>query len=109
MVDRLNYITHAIPDLREFANGLRGQNSHSYLAVEWVIERLSYAVKFLLPDRADLLDLTIQQHHIDTLRLPYPIIAIEAPWSETPAIGQGLLKQEVSTRRIALYLDTRTT
>lgn len=50
-----------------------------YFAHQFVVKQLHNSVKFLLPNRAELIDMSeLRQAHVDMARLPYPVVALEA-------------------------------
>lgn len=54
--------------------------------------------KFLLPNRCELLDPeSVGQAHLDLLRLPYPCVALEAPWEGAFEPEYGRAEQEPAT------------
>lgn len=66
---------------------------------------LRESVKFLLPNCCDLIDPDeLRQAHLDLLRLPYPLVAFEAPWEkgEDGLRQVGEFPQTPATKRIAL-------
>ncbi len=70
-----------------------------------VIELLCESVKFILPNRAELVDLSeLRQAHVDMARLPYPVVAFEATWTDAAGTGGAKLAGERSSRRIALCM-----
>ncbi|WP_175773559.1 hypothetical protein [Paraburkholderia phenazinium] len=100
-----NYCTHAIDDIRRWANDHAATmpvSAERALKVSGMLER---AVKFMLPNCAELLDKrTFGETHLELLRLPYPVTAFEAPWMEEEKSrlempGFPLCK---STRRLTL-------
>ncbi|MBW5286751.1 hypothetical protein [Burkholderia gladioli] len=103
----VNYCTHAIEDLRETAKKAR-MRGFTMMAkrLETVIEMLSTAQKFLLPNCGELIDTeSVRETHLDLLRLPYPVTAFEAPWRKEEAVLNATLggvPESLSTRRIAL-------
>lgn len=105
MIDRLNYTTHAIEDIRRQQRDLANMGVPPEPKVYWVLDILDKAVKFILPDHGELLDLTnFDQKHADLIKLPYPITVIEAPFPPRPEdrLAGG---KEASTRRIGLYVE----
>ncbi|MBR8282509.1 hypothetical protein [Burkholderia vietnamiensis] len=103
----VNYCTHAIKDLKESARGARINGLTVTAArLETVIQMLSTAPKFLLPNCAELIDTEhVRETHLELLRLPYPVTVFEAPWRKAdtmPAATVAGVKESLSTRRIAL-------
>lgn len=63
------------------------------------------SVKFILPNRAELIDLSeLRQAHLDMARLPYPVVAFETTWIDAYGVGGSKLAGERSTKRIALCI-----
>ncbi|MBO9379516.1 hypothetical protein GG804_22340 [Sphingomonas histidinilytica] len=105
MIDRLNYTTHAIENIRQQQRELANKGIPPEPNVYWVLDILDTAVKFILPDHGELLDLTsFDQKHADLIKLPYPITVIEAPFPPRPEdrLASG---KETSSRRIGLYVE----
>lgn len=105
MIDRLNYTVHAIEDIRQQQRELAMRGVPPEPDVYWVLDMLDKAVKFILPDHGELLDLTsFDQKHADLIKLPYPITVIEAPFPPRPEdrLASG---KETSSRRIGLYVE----
>ena len=76
MIERLNYSTHAIEDLKSTLPNIDDEVTKK--VTEMLIVRLQKAVKFILPDYGIYYDLkAIDQKHIDLLHLPFNIIAAE--------------------------------
>jgi hypothetical protein len=101
----LNYCSDAIDDLRLAARTLRNTNPHTARHANIVADMLQDAVKFILPNCARLIDrFSIGESHLELLRLPYPIVAFEAPWDSDTETGSELngYQQHKSSRRIAL-------
>lgn len=66
---------------------------------------LRRAVKFLLPNCAQIVEeQSLREAHLELLRLPYPIVAFEAPRIKDDPVDSELngFQQSTSTRRIAL-------
>ncbi|QGA52831.1 hypothetical protein [Pseudomonas brassicacearum] len=81
-VRSLNYSTQALEQLEVslplFGKNLRGTR----VAHTFVVKQLRDSVKFLLPNCAELVDMSeLRQAHVDMARLPYPVVALEAPGS----------------------------
>lgn len=102
-----NYCSHAIDDIRDAVKNMRSahvvpKTAHRAMVV---VEMLQHAVKFMLPNCAQLVDeLSLRESHLELLRLPYPLVAFEAPWIKEGEGEQELngFEQSKSTRRIAL-------
>jgi len=103
----VNYCSHAIEQLKETAKAVRARGLTVTAArLQTVIQMLSEAPKFLLPNCAELIDVeNIRETHLELLRLPYPVTVFEAPWrkadSGLTATVAGV-QESLSTRRIAL-------
>lgn len=101
----LNYAAHAVEQLHADRQRVIGGHPELDSLYETVIELLCESIKFILPNRAELIDLSeLRQAHVDMARLPYPVVALDATW--TFADGRGGSKQggERSTKRIALCM-----
>jgi hypothetical protein len=62
-------------------------------------------VKFILPNRADLIDMEdLRQVHVDMARLPFPVVALEAPWIHPDGGGGDKSGSVRSSKRIALCM-----
>lgn len=71
----------------------------------FVTKQLRDSVKFLLPNCAELVDMDeLRQAHVDMARLPYPVVALEAPWIWPDGAGGDKLGGIRSSKRIALCL-----
>lgn len=105
MIDRLNYTAHAIEAIRQQNREFARLGLPPEPRVDWVLDLLDKAVKFILPDHGELLDLTkFDQRHADLIRLPYPVTVIEAPFPPRPELRLAETK-ETSSKRIGLYLE----
>ncbi|MFC7633566.1 hypothetical protein ACFQVB_39195 [Paraburkholderia humisilvae] len=101
----LNYCSDAIDDLRHIAVALHNLTPHTARHANIVADMLREATKFILPNCARLIDLfSIGDSHLELLRLPYPIVAFEAPWENEKEVEPTLngYRQHKSSRRIAL-------
>ena len=105
MIDRLNYTAHAIEDIHRQQRELVERGMPPEPRVDWVLNLLDQAVKFILPDHGELLDLTsFDQKHADLMKLPYPVTVIEAPF---PPRSESRMAQskETSSKLIGLYVE----
>lgn len=83
--DRLNYATEAIEFLKESIRILR-QDTYPLDAHRFVINMLSQATKFMLPDDGELYDdEEYTSDNIDVMRLPYSICALEYTAGNKPS------------------------
>lgn len=101
-IQPLNYSAHAIEDLRKMAKKCPFPIASEVISN--VCEVLKRSIKFVLPNCADFFEVgQLGQKHLDMARLPYSIVAFEAPWVKDAALLEinGQL-QKVSQRRIAL-------
>ena len=105
MMERLNYTTHALADLIRYRDYQRRDPRCSPLATEWMMARLREAQKFILPENGELIDITLQQHTLDAVKLPYPVCVLEAPFTRPFDPQPGDLMQVASSRRIALLVE----
>lgn len=103
-IQPLNYSAHAIDDLRIAVDRLRHQVPISAQVISGVIELLQRSIKFILPNCCDIFDVdSLDQKHLDLVRLPFPIVAFEAPWEkDAPLFEVNGVMQTRATRRIAL-------
>ncbi|MBS3695812.1 hypothetical protein KGD90_31945, partial [Rhodococcus qingshengii] len=85
-ITALNYSAHAIESMKEVVQRLPPHFVQSINAIRIVSDMLRRSVKFILPNCAELLDpLHVSQAHMDLLKLPFPLVAFEAPWQKTDA------------------------
>lgn len=105
----LNYCAHAIEQLRADLPQWRERAPLTARVYERVITMLQDSVKFILPDRCELIDPTeLRQAHLDLAHLPYPLVAFEAPWNVVDHVEQiGEFQQTPSTKRIALCWEAK--
>jgi hypothetical protein len=108
----LNYSAHVIDELNAWVGTIdEGAYPVDARAIRQIIGYLTIAVKFVLPNGGQLLDLDNmkEQPLDDMIRLPYPCVALEAPWvkeEEGPRVIGGLV-QSRATKRIALCWNYR--
>lgn len=101
----LNYAVHAVEQLRLDRQWAIRTNRELGPMYDAVIELLCESVKFILPNRAELVDLSeLRQAHVDMARLPYPVVAFESTWTDAERTGGAKLAGERSSRRIALCM-----
>lgn len=104
-VRSLNYSTQALEQLEACLPLLGKHLPGTRMAHTFVVKQLRDSVKFLLPNCAELVDMSeLRQAHVDMARLPYPVVALEAPWVWPDGAGgdrQGGIR---SSKRIALCL-----
>jgi hypothetical protein len=103
----VNYCSHAIEQLKDTVKTVRARGFAVTAArLQAVIQMLSTAPKFLLPNCAELIDVeNVRETHLELLRLPYPVTVFEAPWRKAkiaPAATVAGVEETLSTRRIAL-------
>nr|WP_160174208.1 hypothetical protein [Erwinia amylovora]CDM08050.1 hypothetical protein EAMY692_p10003 [Erwinia amylovora] len=80
-VRTLNYCREAIKDLTELAENLTVVAPFSAYSIRSIVQMLKDSQKFILPNCAEFIaPEDIRQTHLDLARLPYPIVALEAPW-----------------------------
>jgi hypothetical protein len=103
-VEPLNYCAHAIEDMKKLERALRPIAPQSAQTVSRLADMLRRSVKFILPNCCDLIDPEeMKQSHLDLLRLPFPVVAFEAPWQREAGPDQiGEYEQLPATKRIAL-------
>jgi len=105
-----NYCAHAIEGLREqrAAAAEAGQVPYSVQVLDGIITLIDHALKFLLPEGGALIDAVAEGRLTRAdLRLPWPIVALEARWPGTPAEAEdgGARRDASSKKRIALCWD----
>ncbi len=107
-VQPLNYSAHAIEDILSTSEKLKYSAPTSSKALRTLAGMIEQSIKFILPNRCDLIDPDeFKQAHYDLLRLPYPCVTFEVPW-EDESDGSGWLdevggvQQQHATKRIAL-------
>ena len=108
IVQPQNFSVHAIEDFTQLAGLMRRDSPRSAAALDKTARLVHRAVKFLLPNCAGLVDLHgLTENHLDMLRLPYPLVALEVPWkAETGRfISEGPMKEALSSKRIVLAWD----
>jgi hypothetical protein len=103
----VNYCSHAIEQLKDTAKAARARGLTVTAArLQTLIQMLSTAPKFLLPNCAELIDVeNVGETHLELLRLPFPVTVFEAPWRKAdimPAATVAGVQESLSTRRIAL-------
>lgn len=77
----LNYSVHASSELSQLAERVR--NPEDRQGIETVADALLEAIKFELPDRGELVyGIGSTPEGLEVTRLPYPVIALEFPYSE---------------------------
>ena len=110
-VQTLNYCAHAIEQFTSDERILRKVAPRAAAGHLRVIELLRGAVKFILPNCAELIDSRdVRQAHLDLLRLPFPCIALEAPWIKEDGIDElAGFEQAAATKRIALCWEEQRT
>ncbi len=106
-VQTLNYSTHAIEDLRAAAARMAPAFRQTKVQTLRIAELIDQAVKFILPDNGDLVELTkIDEVSLGMFRLPFPLTVLEAPFPPGGAlVEEGLMKEVASTKRITLAWD----
>lgn len=108
IIQPLNFSVHAIEDFTELARNLKRESPRSATALTKAAHLLQRAVKFLLPNCADLVDLkSLNENHLEMLRLPFPLVALEVPWKAESGrfIADGPMKEALSSKRIVLAWD----
>lgn len=108
-IQALNYSAHAIEDLKFVANKMRRIAPESANTLLRLVDKLQTAVKFILPNCGQLLDIKeVRQANLDLIRLPFPSVAFEAPWIKEDEGPEwiGDYKQTLAPKRIALCWET---
>lgn len=104
-VRSLNYSTQALEQLGACLPLLGKHLPGTRMAHTFVLRQLRDSVKFLLPNCAELVDMSeLRQAHVDMARLPYPVVALEAPWVWPDGAGGDKYGGIRSSKRIALCL-----
>lgn len=104
-IQRLNYCAHAIDQFAELIPTIRRDMPGMRAGYEAVSQLLRVSVKYLLPNCAELIDVReLRQVHIDSMRLPHPVVALEAPWILLDGEG-GDKSVQRSPKRIALCVE----
>ena len=100
----LNYCTHAIDDLEEIAAATAKRMPQASVVYRKVIGMLGRCTKFLMPNCGEFVSPhDLRQAHLDLARLPFPLVAFEAPWVKESSVEYlGEFRQTASTKRIAL-------
>lgn len=103
-IQALNYCAHAIEDIQNQISFLKNTAPESAKVMQNLIGLLKDSVKFILPNCCGLIDPDeLRQSHLDLTRLPFPVVAFEAPWELDDGITQiGEYVQTPATKRIAL-------
>lgn len=106
-IQPLNYSAHAIEDLKFWSAQLRYTAPQTAQVMLRIIELLRESVKFILPNRCNLVAPDeIRQAHLDLARLPFPVVAFEVPYEQEnglqPLPDLAGFQQHHATRRIAL-------
>ena len=104
-IQTLNYCTRAIEDIKEMRNKIRDSMPQTAEVYRRLIEMLEQSVKFILPNCCNLVAANeFKQEHLNLMKLPYPLVAFEAPWEteEDSLIKSGEFKQQTSNKRISL-------
>jgi hypothetical protein len=104
-IQSLNYSTHALEQLEALIPNIHKDKPGIYFAHQFVVKQLHNSVKFLLPNCAELIDMSeLRQAHVDMARLPYLVVALEAPWWWPDGGSEEKSKGLRSSRRVALCM-----
>jgi len=107
-IQPLNYCAHAIEQLKSDAKAMQTKVPASAQVMLNLIELLQSSVKFILPNCCNLIDpQDLRQSHLDLLKLPYPLIALEAPWELEGDDQIEEIPTSPSTKRIALCWEAQ--
>ena len=104
-IQTLNYCTRAIEDINKMKVQIQDSMPQTAEVYRRLIEMLEQSVKFILPNCCNLVAPNeLKQEHLNLMKLPYPLVAFEAPWEpeEAALINDGEFKQQRSNRRISL-------
>jgi hypothetical protein len=105
-IQALNYCAHAIEHLKLDVKAMRTKIPASAQVILNLIEMLQSSIKFILPNGCNLIDpQDLRQSHLDLLKLPYPLIALEAPWELEIDDQIEEIPTSPATKRIALCWD----
>lgn len=103
-VQILNYSAHALDEFSALIPKIKKDMLGIRKAHEATAKILRGSIKFLLPNGCELIDMSeLKQVHIDMARLPYDIVALEAPWILEDG-GGGDKGIERASKRIALCM-----
>ncbi|WP_222938812.1 hypothetical protein [Pseudomonas veronii] len=104
-VKSLHYSAHALEQFTQESLSIRKDMPRIQKAFTAVLSLLQESVKFILPNHADLIDMDdLRQVHVDMARLPFPVVALEAPWIHPDGGGGDKSGGVRSSRRIALCM-----
>lgn len=104
-VKSLHYSAHALEQFKQSALTIRKDMPGIRAAYMTVVSLLQESVKFILPNHADLIDMDdLRQVHIYMARLPFPVVALEAPWIHPDGGGGDKSGRVRSSKRIALCM-----
>ncbi|KND60406.1 hypothetical protein BVER_03852c [Candidatus Burkholderia verschuerenii] len=104
-IQRLNYSAHALDQFAVLIPTIRRDMPGMRAGYEAVSQLLRVSVKYLLPNCAELIDVReLRQAHIDSMRLPHAVVALEAPWILRDGEG-GDKTATRSPKRIALCVE----
>jgi hypothetical protein len=100
----LNYCAHAIDYLNSYPELMMHENPESAHGLRCVLELLERSIKFVLPNCCELIDRdSLGQAHLELMKLPYPVVALEAPWDTGKApVELAGAEQTSAPKRIAL-------
>jgi hypothetical protein len=105
LVKPLHYSSHALEQFKQSVLTVRKDMPGILNAFVAVVSLLEESVKFILPNRADLIDMEdLRQVHVDMARLPFPVVALEAPWIHLDGDGGDKSGGIRSSKRIALCM-----
>lgn len=104
-VKPLHYSAHALEQFKKSALTIKKDMPGIRNAFKTVVSLLQESVKFILPNHADLIDMEdLRQVHVDMARLPFPVVALEAPWIHPDGGGGDKSGGVRSSKRIALCM-----
>lgn len=104
-VKSLHYSAHALEQFTQSVGTIRRDMPGICNAFMTVVSLLRESVKFVLPNHADLIDMEdLRQVHVDMARLPFQIVALEAPWVHPDGGGGDKSGGVRSSKRIALCM-----
>lgn len=104
-IKSLHYSTHALEQFSRSIHSIKKDMPGIRGAFVKVVSLLQESVKFILPNHAELIDMEdLRQVHVDMARLPFPVVALEAPWIHPDGGGGDKSGGVRSSKRIALCM-----
>ena len=108
MIQTYNYATHAIEDIKEKLKEFQKRNiylDHDRKISHNIINALKEGQKFILPENAEMVNMEgLDNETLKTIRMPYPIMVLEAPYSKD-LLENDYMKTVESKKRLALVIE----